>query len=827
MLPFSMPTPLLPSKSSFYHRLIKLRRPLLLIAILIGFACTSSDESYFKSFFQPEAATIKPDDRAYLFTPLLYNSDYAGFDDGQLDDSLSTMANAASWATYLGATYTNSQITKALTDSLAGQQLLERLANSNPSAANYLRFAFDVQAAEPAGDPWNRTPGDTVQLAKLAKQARDLATATADPFLAERYAFQAVKLADEAGDYSNSRHYYAQLIQPLKNKTFISGWARCRQAGALLSLGEKDRALFEFAQVFANCPSRRHAAERSLRIHGLRFTEKALDLAKTDAERLAVYAVCAIQPKQDALPLLEKMVALDPKNTLNELVFAREINRNEYYFDQKTYPGYVDDQTRPDSVAFENRRRSLPDYTQKLLAFAQDAAKNTTLGNPAFYLTAAAYLHYLAGDYTNAKTTLDEAAKQPNGNKSLAQQIALQQMLLLSAQPGAPDATSETQFVSYLTQFKEAVAPKKGEDYNPFEVNFRFTNALTAASQQMANRYLGVAETGKSSGGWLSGCSSKKAETAVSGPNLAKAFVLRVLSAGGVDGFFYGYGGEVTALEDTTNAQAAQALTEYVASPAGEFDERLVKLAGVDADYAFQLLGRRHMAEGNYEAAAVAFANVKPASWQNEAFSQFMTVNPFTVKMPDEGKPKTPYSPLQFVRRMADLQTKAKQARAANKTGDDVAQLHYELGCGAYNLSYWGNAWLLNHRRWSAGEAMFYGASPADMARALADPYYTNSIAQTHFEQAAKEAKTPELAAKATYMAARCLDDALRVRREAEREKTGTYVADDDVAFTEKMNRIAQSDYSGQATAFRQQYLNTRFARDMETHCALYRDIIK
>ena len=821
-----MPTPSLPSKAFFRQRLTTLRRPLLLGAILIGFACTSSDESYFNSFFQPEAATIKPDDRAYIFTPLLYNSDYAGFDDGKLDDSLSNNANTDSWAGYLGKPYDNQLIDKAFADSLAGQKLVRQLTTTNILAADYLRFAFNAQASESAGDQWNRTPGDTVQLAQLAKQARDLAATATNPFLQERYAFQAVKLADEAGDFASSRTNYEQLVQPLKTKTFISDWARCRYAGTLLSLGEKDRAVFEFAQVFANCPSRRHAAERSLRIYGLRFTEAALNLAKTDAERLAIYAICAIQPKQDALPLLEKMVALDPKNTLNELVLAREINRNEYYFDQKKYPGYVEnDQTRQDSVSFDNRRQSVPDYTQKLLAFAQGAAKNAALGNPAFYLTAAAYLQYLAGDYTNAKTTLDEATKQPNGNKSLAQQIALQQMLLLSAQPGVPDATTETNFVSYLTEFKQAVAKNK-EDYNPFETSFRFTNALTAASQQMANRYLD-SETGKSSGGWLSGCSSKKAETVVSGPNLAKAYVLRVIAAGGVDNFFYSYSGEVLTLEDTTSAPTAQAVAEYVASPAGEFDEKLVKIAGVDADYANQLLGRRHMAEGNYETAAVAFAKVKPAVWQDEAFTECMAVNPFTVNMPNEGKPKTPYSPLQFVRRMADLQTKTKQAEAANKTGDDVAQLHYELGCGAYNLSYWGNAWLMNHRRWSAGEAMFYSASLRDVARTLANPYYTNGIAQAHFEEAAKRAKNPELAAKATYMAARCQNDALRVRREAEREKTGTYAADDDPAFMATMATITQSEYSTQASVFRQQYINTRFANDMDSHCALYREVVR
>lgn len=808
-------------------RFSTIRRVSLLLAILIGFACGPGAEEMgeFFSLFQPETATYSPRDSRYIFTPQLYNEGFFGADDAP--DSVSTEANTAAWVRYLGAGYSPDLVSDALVDTSANNALVNRLERANPTAAAYLHFAYAAQQAAGNGSPWSDVRPDTLQLTQLAAQARTSALATKDPFLKERYAFQAVKLADAAGLFTQSRDNYEQLVASSGSRSFISDWARCRLAGALLSLGQADRAVFEFAQVFTTCPTRRLAAERSLRQHGLRFTEAALAFAKTDAERAAVYAVCAVQPKQDALPLLEKMVDLDPKNPLIELVLAREINRNEYYFAANQFPGYVDnDATRADSVAFESRRKTVPDYAGQLLAFTEKAAKNATLGNPAYYLTAAAYLQYLNGDYNTAKTTLDNAAQQPVANQTLKQQIALQQMLLLAAQPGLPDATTETALISYLTQFKQASVPDTTE---PYSTNFRFVNAIQTVGKQLANRYVGT-ETAEKSSGWLSGCSQKKAaegdSVVADGPRQAKAFLMRLLTTGNSSGGYslYDFDAQM-ALEDSTSLHTAQALASYLANPTNEFDERLAKLAGVDGDYANQLVGRRALAEENYQAAALAFEKVKPAIWQSEVVRANFAVDPFSVNMPGEGKPRNPYNPVQFAQRMSTL---LKQA-VAQSGKEQAAQAWYALGCGAYNLTYYGNAWFMLHRFRSSAEPYTYRYGAGEVARLdgfQKDPYYSAKIAQTYFAQAAKQATNPELAAKATYMAARCEANALQMRRAVEAAKTGGYVADDDTLFNAKMRQIGAAEYGTYRQMYQTRYRQTQFARQMETSCALYQDFM-
>ncbi len=151
------------------------------------------------------------------------------------------------------------------------------------------------------------------------------------------------------------------------------------------------------------------------------------------------------------------------------------------------------------------------------------------------------------------------------------------------------------------------------------------------------------------------------------------------------------------------------------------------------------------------------------------------------------------------------------------------------MGCGAYNLTYHGNAWIMQHRFRSSAEPYMYRYEAGEAARfdsLLNDPYYSARTAQGYFAQAANQTVNPELAAKATYMAARCEAHALALRRAVEAAKTGGYVADDDKAFNEKMRKLAASKYDTYFKAYQTRYRQSQFAQLMQTRCALYRDFM-
>ncbi|GAB2569086.1 hypothetical protein GCM10027190_18800 [Spirosoma areae] len=795
--------------------------------MLLGFACGPSfDPSEFMSFFLPETATTQPDDSRYFFTPQFYNDAEIA---EQYSDSAVVDENVQAWATYAGGNLSESLISKALYNEEQGAvgKLKAQLEQGKTPAVAYLDFAWAADNGQ--GNPWNADApkADSAKLPQLLNDAKAAYATTTDAFLKERWAFQAVKLACETGAYKQAQQLYDGFVKPLPKPTFISDWALCRRAGATLALGDTARAIYEFAQVFDRCPSRRKAAETSLRKYGIRFREDALQYAKTDRERAAVYALCAIQPggptgRQDGLDLLKALVHLSPKNSLVELVMAREINRNEYYFftSSEVFTNYGLSE-RPDSTLFVGRQAESPSYFTKLRAFAVESAENKALGNPAFWYTAAAYLAYSGKEYKAAQTYLDQAALLPTTNKNLKTQIAVQRMLLLAAQTENVTPDVEKQLIGYIEQFDSTG-------------NFRLNNAFVAVCNQFADLYQPKANAKT---GWLSGCSRLRTSL-VDGPSQAKAYLMTMLTTQSGSETYFASTADPRYIEDTVRVSTVRQVIAFAnqATPT-DFDKRLLALSGLTNDHLHLLLGRRLMMEHHYAEAADALAKVDPKTWAGEAFTLYFQKNPFAVKMPRLYAPagglnfpaeqeENPYTPVSFARHMADLEQQAKAA-----TGDKAAGLYYELGCGAWNLSWYGNAWLLAKSYWSSAEPPLYDAPTDPTAKqkyfdvVMNTDYYTTTHARTYFEQSAKAAKTPTLADRAAYMAARCEANAFAVNRSIEQLRNG-YIADDDSTFVKTMTTLRKSKYATVYTDFFKNHTRSAFHQEMIRECAMYKDFL-
>ena len=770
------------------------------------------------SFFMPETTNARPEDRRYFFTPQFYNDAEIA---EQFTDSAIVDENTRAWANYVGGNISQTLISKALyaENADAVTTLKATLNRTNPQAVSYLDFAWAADDGQ--GNPWksDATQTDSTKLPQLFNDAQKGYESTKDAFLKERYGFQMVKLACELGDYKQAQLLYDKLCKPLPKHTFISDWALCRRAGATLALGDTAQAIYEFAQVFDRCPSRRKAAETSLRRYGIKFQEGAMQYAKTDRERAAVYALCAIQPGQDGLDLLKALAHLAPKNPLVELVMAREINRNEYYFFTSAQE-YVNDGllNRPDSTMFEGRKTEAVSYFDKLRSFAVESAENKEIGDGAFWYTATAYLDYIGKDYKSAQTHLDQAALLPTVNTTLKKQIAVQRMLLLAAQTEKITPEAEKQLIGYLEEFDTTG-------------NFRLNNAFVAVCKQFADTY--QQKTAKKSG-WLSGCSRSK-DQPIDGPGQAKAYLLTMLTTrGGMDSYFASVTDPHT-IEDTVSTTTVEQTIAFANQPSPtDFDKRLLTLSGLTGDYLNLLLGRRLMMNHQYTDAANAFAKAKPETWKDENFTMYFQRNPFAVKMPKLAAPvnfpdepeKNTYTPVQFARRMADLEQQAKAA-----SGDKAAELYYQLGCGAWNLSWYGNAWLLVKSYWSAGEPPVYDVPTNPVAKAkrfdalMNTDYYTTTYARNYFEQSAKLAQTPVIADRSAYMAARCESNAFSVQRSIEQIRNG-YIYEEDSTFVKNMRVLRKTKYAKVYDDFFKNHTHTMFNKEMIRECAMYKDFL-
>jgi hypothetical protein len=766
------------------------------IAVLILLACAGgpADLNEFTSYFLPETAAVQEGDGRYHYTQqFLYLDEYS--DSLQLDEN----TNAQAWANYAGVSQDvayNYFYTETANNTLPNRLMLK----GNKAAVAYIQLAQNVEKSyQPSVYSWEEGSKDSLTLVEAFSKAQQLARTATDAFLKERYGFQAVKLAMILEQPETCVKLYNELIQPLKTKTFISDWAFSRKAGATMALGDTTKAIYEFALLFERCPSRRREADLSLRSKGIKFQEKALSYCQNDAEKAAVYALCAIQPLEDGLPMLKKIVELNPKNKLIELITAREINKNEYYL-LGAIP-YVED-----TAAFENRRAESSTYFEQLGEFSADNAENKNLGNPAFWYTAASYIAYVNKNYDKSGDYLTKAQAASTQNSYLKQQMAIQQMLLLIAQQDKITPEFENQAVGMLEQFGKSD-------------NFRVVNAYTRACGLLAKMYRGQPLDEKKSGGWLSGCSSKKEEN-VGGSNLAKAFLLESAASwqsrpANADGYAPAFATNTDryAVEDSASVESVQEVLKYIQQPTlGDFDKRLVKLSGIDANYMHIILGRKYLSQHQYAEATEAFTKVSPQIWKQEPFATYLDSNPFYVK-PDNGQnADETFTPATFAKRMTELKKKMK-------AGD--AEAAYLLGCGAYNMGYWGNSWILSQRQWSSAEYE-YMYPPRDLS---GEDYYAATQAKTYFEKALQLTKNSEIAAKAAFGASMCERNAFALFQAAEGRDVG-YSEKEQAAFTTRMNAEEKKRLGTYFSLLKNKYSTTQYTREVIDECSTYRDFI-
>lgn len=800
-------------------------RSLLGLAAIVVLACGPMlyDDNEFPGYFMPQSGYTPGDAMPYYYTPaFLYESQY---DYQQRSDMPpSPDENLRGWKDYCQVQVSDSAAAALIYQGEDDPRnpLLNAL-KQHPAAWDYLLLARRIEKASAAGgSAWDPTPADTAMMQQLFGMVTDSLQKVSDPFLKDKYAFQSVKLAHELHQDDSCISLYDHYFGNSTDSSVMKYWSLSRKGGALLDKGDTAQAVYVFAQVFDRCPSRRQAAYMSLRRSNILFTPAALQYCKGDREKMAVYTLCAIQPWQDALPLLKAMVKIDPAHPYLELIMGREINKNEsYYFRDRDAVALWHWKDRDTSGANAKDQQALS-YFGKLEDFARQCADNPQVKDPAYWNTAASYISYVRGDYKTAKPLLAKAEKQASENAVLMQQIRLQQLLL---------ATDESKEIT--PALEEKVLPLLQDLKN--STNFYKNNALVLACQHLAARYRSVASAGiKKSRGWLLCNRPKPSEEEQYAP--AKAFLLTMLTASQLNdsGAYFMSNTDQYRIEDTTSAATLENVIRFFSqAKASPQDSQFMRLTGLDLNYFYFIKGRRALAVFQYQQAADAWRHVAGPAWQQDPFKTYLAANPFATGIKDTHAPvpadTVHYTPYQFAVRMQQL------AEAVKKDPAHAAENYYLLGCGAYNMSYYGNSWLLVKRSWSSADIPY----DIDPALKLTDSlnYYTASQAKAYFDSAMQVSSDKELAARACFMAAKCEQKAFYVYLSRHRKlwegiHPEYYFYGNDKKGTadslKRMARQAEDDHFHQYfKIMNSRYSNAQFNWEVIRECATYRDFVQ
>ena len=559
---------------------------------------------------------------------------------------------------------------------------------------DYLLFAKDCEPHVTLGDAWETPPRDTARMNRLIQSGYQAFHATESNYIRLRYAYQLIRLAHYAKDYSYTLELYEQLMPKVDPMgSLIYYWILAHRAGALRSLGRRAEAAYLFMQVFQNCPSKREQAFRSFYIKSDKEWEDVFLMCQNDEERASLYALRARTADSKVAKEMAKIYKLDPTNNQLELLLVREMKRLE-----KDFLGLeFNDQRQWNKENFGIPRKMAGSDLIDLQTLARVAAKEKKVRNPVLWQIADGYLEYLAGNLYDAGKTFALAREQVD-DSALEEQLAVFELILRVHSFEEMDRDNEDEIYAII---------KKNKLYKKYKDLPDFIN------DRIGHLY---AHTGH--------------------PGLAYR--------AHYDLYGLYLNPQLDIIEDLINSCGEEDKSDLEAAMC--IDEKGEAIYTKLLDMKGSLL----LSQGQPEAALEALRRIPREQWDD------YQINPFYERFFDCIEcpiyDSTAYNKVEFIQRIFELEYKAK---ADFERG---AYYFYQLGNAYYNISYFGHSWhtmdfFRSGSNWHYDRDQIYPKYDAPFGNR---ENTSMSMALMYYEKSRQLATNVELAAKAAFMAAKC-----------------------------------------------------------------------
>lgn len=620
-------------------------------------------------------------------------------------DELATLRGAASDKTGKGL----------LPYSLGGNTFAEMLAvNGCTEVIDYLMYAKKCEPyVIPVGDGWTPPARDYASMQMLIQEGLGRFDQTKSQFIRLRYAYQVVRLAHYAGQWEQTVDLYNFFLPKIDRPrpSIIFYWMVGHLAGALQKLEKYPEAAYRFSQVFRHCASKRTQAYRSFLIRNDQDWEQTMKLCQTDAEKATLYVLRAGGTHTYAVEDMQTIYQLDPANPQLDLLLVSDIQQLEKIFLRTPVTdrrfGVAESAIRRDKAA---------DHLLALQTFVRQAIKDGKLANPRLWECTRGYLELLAGDLYAAEKTFDRAVKSVKSSmdktkdkedkayfQQLLDQIEVWRTLLeiLNIDPKSVHA-SEAAF--------------RIRSYKTYQQNASFAPFL---QDYLADAYAEANRPGKA--------------------------------------FMAAY--EAKALRYRPRLDVIDDLLRALHEEDPRYLDIVVQLDTTPEKVRAELLEIKAVAlfsQGQPEAALAVLRSI-PEEYRvgQTEFQPFKEV--FDERVNRQVSDTLSLTRQQIIAKLIDYEFQAKAAIALNEPIG--AFYYYMIGLGYYNMSYFGYEWEAMDYYRSGYNWLRLAQGPVFPLRGSPDGNRENidvSLALSYFEQALENAKSPELAARAAFMAARC-----------------------------------------------------------------------
>lgn len=615
--------------------------------------------------------------------------------EGELEDLRSAMSSDRIPLNYLGPSMSQNSFARYLYN--AG--CLE--------IVEYLIYAkrCEPYAVQPTG--WDKPQLAKTMMLRLIAEGRERFLRIESHYVRLRYAYQMIRLAHYAKEYQQVIELYNYLMPKIDNDpSIVEYWIWGHRAGALLALGKNIEAAYLYSKVFDKCPSKRESAYLSFHIKTDEEWKQCLLMCKSDHERATLYALRAQAEDSRLVEEMQKIYEYDPQNEFLEVLLIREIVQLE-----KDLLGLDFNEHRASNKRYHGRPRAIAgQQVIDLQTFVRKALKEKEINHQGLWKVAEGYLELLAGNYYFAERSFKLAGSMVEDD-TLKHQLDIMNMALKIVAMPLPDTSSRN------TLPAEEIADEVRRD-KLFESNPKFQRFL---NDRMAHLYELARRPGMA---------------------FICRYPVKALKANP----------ELAILDDLLEVCRRKDRSRWekwlVEKPDGTTLEKEL------IDIRATLL----LADGQPEAALETLKGINRSEWDD-----YGVFNPFAERLRDCVRCPLPdtlvlYSKGELIETLLDMEYKAK----ATTNPDEGAELLYKLGVAYYNMSYFGYSWR-------AADLFRSGASLQRYKRGSRDFVFSNpayplgnrenmdcTLALYYFEKARVLARDAELAAKATFWAAKC-----------------------------------------------------------------------
>jgi hypothetical protein len=669
------------------------------------------------------------------------------------------------------------------------------MTSKDLEALGYIMYA---KQAEPhvTGDwsSWEPIQRDKVKMEKLMKSGQQLYKAAKKDFIKLRYAYQLLRLAHYSGRYTDCKKWYDEMVATNNTASILQDLSLSLKAGAMMRLGDKTKAAYIFSKLFSKNEFRRVNNYMSFDWCVNRFEESSrkacLNECKTSEEKANMLGLFLLGSNSaNELKALQQVYDLNPNAALLEILTTREMNKlEEYYFTRNLRKGergfysYDDEQAKK---VYEEASAEIKD----LIVFCNKAAAGKATRNKGLYKLSAAHAAFMMQDYPQTRRLLDEAKGMTNTEK-LKDQWQLTTLLVNINEKDKIDAAFEKSLVTSCKWLEERA--RADNEYAKFYRRL-FADVLAPRykAQQEEHKYvlaLGTAD-------YINGKMIK--------------------DAWGNYGYGYGNSAAINTLRsELTATQVESLVTLMEGGKANEFEKWMIGNCSFNKDDVNDVAGTAWLRQENWENAISWFKKIPAAYYNSETYKTWMAANPFADLMLDvHTKTKfdtKKYTKLSFAEKMKEL-----QAMMTSKVNNEaVAKATYDYATGLYNMSYWGNSWMLVNYGWSTYEPHMDSLQKANDFEKW---YFTASNAEASFNKAMETTQNKELKARCLYMAAKCAQ-----------KNTGTLPARWEDDYKTKMNGWLRSFGKNYPyyNKLKKEYGQTAFYKEAYNTCSYLRDFV-